>query len=181
LSSLQELNVCYNQISQLPKEIGKLKKVTALRLHNNNLSSLPDAITELTPRNWLSLKNNPVYNPSHIDSRISAWLCQYDVNWRTDFSGCNGQTSVAAIGQDSKSLPVFTTSGGMAHYNLFSPAQVSLKLYDMQGRLLKVLCDRPQPSGTYDVSIPAAFATRMCALALKVDGVETTRMLSNVR
>jgi Leucine-rich repeat (LRR) protein len=181
LSSLQELNVCYNQLSQLPAEIGNLKNVTTLRLHNNKLSSLPEDITKLTPQNWLSLKNNPLYNPSRVDSRISAWLCQYDVNWKTDFPACSGQTSILTKGPARKNQPVFTVGGQTAHYDLSSSAQVSLKLFDMQGRLLKVLCEGNQTGGTYNVPIPAAFTTQMCALALRVDGVETIRVLSNVR
>jgi Leucine-rich repeat (LRR) protein len=181
LSSLQELNVCYNRISQLPQEIGNLKNVTTLRLQKNNLSSLPESITQLTPRNWLSLRNNPLFDPSMVDSRISAWLCRYDVNWGTDFSVCDDRTNVAVTCRDTKRLPIFTASQGTVHYTLFSPAQVSLKLYDMQGRLLKVLCNQSQPGGKYDVGIPAIFSGRMCILALKVDGAEFTKALSSVR
>jgi Leucine-rich repeat (LRR) protein len=181
LSLLQELNVCYNRISSIPPEIGSLKNVTTLRLQDNNLSSLPDEITNLTPRNWLSLMSNPVFEPTRVDAGISAWLCHYDANWANDFSVCNGRTSVVAESPDKKLQPVFTACAGMAHYELFSPSMVSLKLYDMQGRLLKVLCNRAQPCGAYDVGIPAYFATRMCALNLKVDGVEITRLLSAVK
>jgi Leucine-rich repeat (LRR) protein len=181
LTLLQEMNVCYNQISFVPGEIKNLKNVTTLRLHNNNLSSLPEGITELTPHNWLSLKNNPLFNPCRIDPKTSRWLCLYDVTWGTDFNVCNIQTSVIEKSLDKKRQAVFTATGATAHYNLFAPAQVSLKLYDMQGRLLKVLRNCSQASGVYDIGIPPAFAARMCILALKVDGAEQTRVLSSVK
>jgi Leucine-rich repeat (LRR) protein len=181
LSLLDELNLCYNQISSLPSEIRNLKKVTTLRLHNNNLSSLPDAIAELTPRKWLSLKNNPVYNPSRVNTTISKWLCDYDENWRSDFSVCDRQTEVTARGAYKKILPVFAVSGGRAHYTLFSSSYVSLKLYDMQGRLLKVLSDSKRERGSYTVAVPSAFSKQLCALSLKVGGTEITRAFSTVK
>lgn len=181
LSSLQELNVCYNRISRVPPEIGNLKSVTTLRLQNNTLSQLPEEITKLTPKSWLSVMNNPLFDPSRVDFRISAWLCHYDVNWGNDFSVCNGQTSAMARSPDKKSQPVFTASGGIEHYTILSSAMVSLKLYDMQGRLLRILCNRMQSSGAYDIRLPEASANTMCALVLKIDGVEFTRVLSTVR
>ncbi|MEH1913180.1 leucine-rich repeat domain-containing protein [Nostoc sp.] len=57
LSSL--LHLYNNQLSSLPPEISQLSNLTTLDLFNNQLSSLPPEISQLSNLTSLSLKNNP--------------------------------------------------------------------------------------------------------------------------
>lgn len=47
LGKIEEINLSYNMLSSLPRQIGLLTSLTTLRLANNNLQSLPETITGL--------------------------------------------------------------------------------------------------------------------------------------
>ncbi|QEK37920.1 hypothetical protein FZC35_00785 [Candidatus Cytomitobacter indipagum] len=48
LESLKYLNISLNQLTELPKEIGKLKSLTVLDIENNNLTKLPEEVLSLS-------------------------------------------------------------------------------------------------------------------------------------
>ena len=58
-SDLESLDISYNKLKTLPKEIGNFTKLLALWLSSNNLESLPDEVCELINLNTLTLDNNP--------------------------------------------------------------------------------------------------------------------------
>jgi len=58
LSQLTYLNLSYNKLTELPKEIGNLTQLTQLYLHNNNLTELPKEICNLTQLTSLDLSHN---------------------------------------------------------------------------------------------------------------------------
>jgi Leucine-rich repeat (LRR) protein len=60
LSELKELSLQYNNLTELPKEIGQLKKLETLRLNNNQLTALPKEIGELENLKYLFIGFNRI-------------------------------------------------------------------------------------------------------------------------
>jgi len=58
LTQLTHLSLSYNQLTQLPREIGNLTQLTYLYLSYNELTQLPKEIGNLTQLTHLSLSNN---------------------------------------------------------------------------------------------------------------------------
>ena len=64
---IKELNVCNNQLTQLPREIGQLTQLTNLDLYDNQLTQLPKEIGNLTQLTYLYLSSNELTQlPSEI-------------------------------------------------------------------------------------------------------------------
>ncbi|WP_082292438.1 leucine-rich repeat domain-containing protein [Leptospira noguchii] len=59
LKNLQELDLIGNQLTTLPKEIGNLQKLQYLDLAHNQLTTLPKEIGKLKKLNVLDLTGNP--------------------------------------------------------------------------------------------------------------------------
>jgi hypothetical protein len=59
---IKELDLSYNQLTQLPSEIGQLTQLTRLYLSGNQLTQLPNEIGHLTRLTYLNLENtlNPI-------------------------------------------------------------------------------------------------------------------------
>ena len=55
---IKELNLCNNQLTQLPREICQLTQLTELYLSSNKLTQLPSEIGQLTQLTYLSLSDN---------------------------------------------------------------------------------------------------------------------------
>ena len=57
---MRYLNITDNQLSTLPESIGNLTSLIELRLYNNQLKNLPDTIGNLKNLRELHLMNNPL-------------------------------------------------------------------------------------------------------------------------
>ena len=67
LTSLKFLDIGYNQLSQLPPEISQLTSLQSLHLSSNPISELPPEIGQLANLRSLYLRNNPISElPSEI-------------------------------------------------------------------------------------------------------------------
>ncbi|MFM5896156.1 MAG: leucine-rich repeat domain-containing protein, partial [Dolichospermum sp.] len=55
-----ELDLSNNQISSLPREIGQLTNLQSLNIYNNQISSLPPEIGQLTNLQSLNIYNNQI-------------------------------------------------------------------------------------------------------------------------
>ncbi|WP_000302885.1 leucine-rich repeat domain-containing protein, partial [Leptospira interrogans] len=58
--NLQKLHLSRNQLTTLPKEIGRLQKLESLGLDHNQLATLPEEIKQLKNLKKLYLHNNPL-------------------------------------------------------------------------------------------------------------------------
>uniref|UniRef100_UPI0014828142 leucine-rich repeat domain-containing protein n=1 Tax=Leptolyngbya sp. BC1307 TaxID=2029589 RepID=UPI0014828142 len=66
LSSLQTLDLSYNQLTELPADIGQLSSLQTLDLSSNQLSSLPKWSRALENLETLDLRGNPLPIPPEI-------------------------------------------------------------------------------------------------------------------
>lgn len=62
LSALRILDLHYNQLKELPEDIGKLRHLQILNLEHNLLRSLPDSIVSLSALQTLNIKGNQLKN-----------------------------------------------------------------------------------------------------------------------
>ncbi|MGK7937635.1 MAG: COR domain-containing protein [Xenococcaceae cyanobacterium] len=58
-----ELNLSYNQLTNLPESITNLSNLTWLNFYNNQLTNLPESITKLSNLTCLNLSGNPLEKP----------------------------------------------------------------------------------------------------------------------
>jgi Leucine-rich repeat (LRR) protein len=78
---LKSLLLSRNCIRSIPKEIGKLKKLKILSLRYNCLDSLPDQICELTSLEYLYLAGNRIKKlPENIGSLINLKILDIEIN-----------------------------------------------------------------------------------------------------
>jgi len=82
LKELQELWLNDNKIKELSKEITQLRNLQKLDLSNNQLSELPKKITQLKNLQYLNLSNNQL---SELPKRIID-LENLEIKWREDYS-----------------------------------------------------------------------------------------------
>ncbi|MDJ0542954.1 MAG: leucine-rich repeat domain-containing protein, partial [Microcystis sp. M53601_WE4] len=60
LTSLQELNLSFNQISEIPEALTQLTSLQILGLTNNQIREIPEALAQLTSLQLLDLSNNQI-------------------------------------------------------------------------------------------------------------------------
>ena len=60
LKKLKHLDLSFNQLTSLPTEIGKLENLEYLYLSDNELTSLPTEIENLKNLNYLDLRKNNI-------------------------------------------------------------------------------------------------------------------------
>lgn len=84
MNTIEEINISYNGLTSLPSQIGKLASLTALRLSNNKLRSLPVNITALNiADSYFSIFGNRLSSPPQVS------LCLHTTaNYRYDMQGC---------------------------------------------------------------------------------------------
>ena len=74
LINLKELDLCDNQLEEIPKEIGSLINLQKLNLYNNQLKEIPKEIGSLINLQILNLNHNQLKEiPKEIESLIN--LC----------------------------------------------------------------------------------------------------------
>ncbi|NEQ54121.1 MAG: TIR domain-containing protein, partial [Leptolyngbya sp. SIO3F4] len=66
LTSLTQLDLRSNQLTQLPPEIGQLTSLTQLDLRSNQLTQLPPEIGQIESLQYLDLQGNPIPIPPEI-------------------------------------------------------------------------------------------------------------------
>jgi len=60
MSKLVRLYLGHNDIKEIPKEISKLTNLEMLDINDNKITIIPRAISQLTNVNWLDLSNNQI-------------------------------------------------------------------------------------------------------------------------
>lgn len=65
LQRLRVLELCNNQITELPKEIGQLQNLETLNLDYNQLTTLPKELGQLENLFFVSLMHNPIPQAEH--------------------------------------------------------------------------------------------------------------------
>ena len=75
MTALTTLRLSNNQLAALPDAIGQLTGLKTLRLDNNQLAALPESIVALTNLTRLDLRdNNPPLIRSAQSAAVQAWL-----------------------------------------------------------------------------------------------------------
>jgi Leucine-rich repeat (LRR) protein len=74
MTALTTLRLSNNQLAALPDAIGQLTGLKTLRLDNNQLAALPESIVALTNLTRLNLTNNPPLIRSAQSAAVQAWL-----------------------------------------------------------------------------------------------------------
>ena len=112
-SSLQELDLFYNQLSTLPAEIGQLSSLQELHLHENQLSTLPAEIGQLSSLQRLDLHGNPLQTPppAIIAQGISAILAYLRKQLTIKIFYCYAHQDKGLRDQIDKHLMVLKNSG----------------------------------------------------------------------
>ena len=72
LSQLEELTLDSNRLDSLPQELGKLIKLKKIHLGWNRIKSLPATFNALTNVTDLRIFNNPITNPSSLQTLFPA-------------------------------------------------------------------------------------------------------------
>ena len=92
------LNLSYNNLTQLPVEIGQLTQLTKLDLSNNNITHLPVEIGQLTQLATLNLSNNKLTHlPVEIGQLTQLTLLDLQINKLTQLPVEIGQLTQLTI------------------------------------------------------------------------------------
>ena len=67
------VSLCYNQITQIPKEIENLINLNALILHSNQITEIPKEIGNLKNLKHLSLSDNQIQSPTR-EELMYQWI-----------------------------------------------------------------------------------------------------------
>ena len=71
-TTLEKLDMSYNNLAYIPIEIGNLTSLTELLLDNNVITSLPNEMGKLTKLKTLSMRNNYIQLPSKSGTNFSS-------------------------------------------------------------------------------------------------------------
>jgi Leucine-rich repeat (LRR) protein len=73
LKLLQELDLSYNQLKELPVTLGNIPTLTTLILNDNLLKKIPISLTSLRLKK-LNLLNNPCWNQQPRSRKLQRWI-----------------------------------------------------------------------------------------------------------
>jgi Leucine-rich repeat (LRR) protein len=79
LKLLQELDLSYNQLKELPTTLGDIPHLTTLILNNNRLKKVPISLTGLQLTK-LNLQNNPCWNQRPRSRKLQRWIDSLKIN-----------------------------------------------------------------------------------------------------
>ena len=119
-----------------------------LEVQYNNLSNLPDEIVKLKPTRGSDFGYNKL-DTNNLSDSIIAWLDEYDPDWKETQQITpiinNGNTNFAL-----KSLSLNIKNSSIL-FHLPAGGDVKLQIYNMKGRLLSTLVDTYKQAGSYTV------------------------------
>jgi Leucine-rich repeat (LRR) protein len=79
LKLLQELDLSYNQLKELPTTLGDIPSLTTLFLNNNQLKKIPISLTNLQLKK-LNLQNNPCWIHQPRSRKLQRWIDNLTIN-----------------------------------------------------------------------------------------------------
>ena len=157
LTNLTWLDVSSNQLTgSIPPELGSLANLTILLLADNSLSgTLPLSLIDLSVLYIFWFDNTSLCEP--IDAAFQTWLAGI-ANVRS--TGCTNVATeeaaeIPAAFALNQNYPNPFNPTTLIRYALPQRASVRLSVYDVQGRLVRVLVASEQPAGRYEVRFEA--------------------------
>ena len=157
LTTLTELDLGRNQLTgSIPSELGNLTDLKQLILSNNPLSgTLPLSLTNLSVLEGFWFDETDLCEP--IDDAFQTWLQGIFIVFST---GCTNVATEEATEVPSDfaleaNYPNPFSSLTRIRYALPQRAAVRLSVYDVQGRLVRLLVEAEQAAGWHEVTFEA--------------------------
>ena len=147
-----------------------------LDLSHNNLTTLPDSIVKLTPRNYLDLGYNKL-DAANLSDTVISWLDEYDPDWRLTQNVpilYNPNINPLEFSINIKNLSI--------QFNLTFSGNTNLQIYNMKGRLIETLIDSYKKAGSYAVNWDSKrFCSGIYFLRLSVNGSEVSSKITIIK
>ena len=154
LTSLSILTLGSNSLSSLPASIfDNLTSLTKLWLHANGIKSFPDGIFDnLTALTFLNVYNNPIEDFEQL-RRLKANNPGIDISGiaipEADNSSAPSQSTVPETTALLANFPNPFNPETWIPFQLATPSDVTITIYDIRGRVVRTLVLGNQPAGVY--------------------------------